>query len=401
MLEIKPIFNALRRSKAGAMMLLLQIALTTAIVSNASFIINDRIQYLQQETGYPEQEIFSFLVFTYGSDVSLAQQFEEDETLLRNIPGVISATMMSEVPLSGSGSSSTFHLTENHQDSKGTRASYTQGDETTLSTLGLQVSAGRNFNADDIIHADDNSDKVRSVIVSQDFLDDAFPEGDGLGNTIYFGSNPMTIVGVVDTMLGPWLKDTVPKNYVIMSYVNPDAYQKFVVRTKPSERDAVMKQIEDLMLGAYSKRVITGTRGMDEDKANYNASDILMMRMLVVLVVVLVLVTALGIFGLTVFNISKRTKQIGTRRALGARKSAIMRYFLVENSLICVAGLVLGSVAALYIGKALLSYYSVPELDNTYILMTAVFVMIVSVLSVVLPANKAANISPSVATRNI
>uniref|UniRef100_UPI0038F71334 hypothetical protein n=1 Tax=Streptomyces niveiscabiei TaxID=164115 RepID=UPI0038F71334 len=55
MLEIKPIFHALCRSKVGAILLLIQIAITTAIVSNAAFIIQDRIAFLNQETGYPEQ----------------------------------------------------------------------------------------------------------------------------------------------------------------------------------------------------------------------------------------------------------------------------------------------------------------------------------------------------------
>jgi len=124
MLEIKPIFNALCRSKAGALMLLIQIAITTAIVSNAAFIINDRIQYLQQDTGYPEHEIFSFSVFTYGTDVQLTQKFEENEVMLRDIPGVISATMISDVPLSGSGSASSFHLEAEPVDSKSVRAAY-------------------------------------------------------------------------------------------------------------------------------------------------------------------------------------------------------------------------------------------------------------------------------------
>ena len=69
MFEIKPIFHALCRSKVGAILLLIQIAITTAIVSNAAFIIQDRISYLSQETGYPEQDIFVFNVMMFGKDV--------------------------------------------------------------------------------------------------------------------------------------------------------------------------------------------------------------------------------------------------------------------------------------------------------------------------------------------
>jgi len=401
MLEIKPILNALRRSKAGALMLLIQIAITTAIVSNAAYIIYDRIQYLQQDTGYPEDEIFSFVATTFGSDIDLSQQFELDEDMLRSIPGVKSASMISEMPLSGSGSASSFNLTPENQNHRSVRAAYTAGDEHIIDALGVKLIEGRNFTFDDVIISQEMSEAPKVVIVSKAFLDEMFPDGDGLGNTIYMGSMSFQIVGVTEKMMGPWLKDRRSENLIVMPFANARIYQKFIVRTEPSQRAAVMRQIEERMLSAYDKRVILRSEGMDESKANYNSSDTLMLRMLIVLITVLVLITGLGIFGLTLFNINKRTKQIGTRRALGARKSAIVRYFLVENCIICIAGLTLGSVTAIYLGDVLLTQYSLPALDKSYVVMTAVFVMVVSLVSVLMPAYRASNISPSIATRSV
>ena len=99
MLDIKPIFNAIRRSKIGAVLLLLQIALTMAIVSNAAFMINDHVSYLREDTGFPEKEIFSLSVMTFGTDRSLSQQAELDETMIRSLPGVIDASLVQAVPL--------------------------------------------------------------------------------------------------------------------------------------------------------------------------------------------------------------------------------------------------------------------------------------------------------------
>lgn len=401
MLEIKPIFNALRRSKAGALMLLIQIAITTAIVSNAGFIIKDKVEYLQQDTGYPEEEIFSFSVLTYGKDIDLSQQFEEDEIMLRNIPGVIDASLFSDVPVSGSGSASSFQLDADPTDSKSARAAYLAFDEHGFNVLGVKILEGRSFTAEDVIISQDLSVVPTVGIVTKAFIDELFPDGNGFGNIIYFGPNPIKIIGVVEKMMGPWLRDSAADNVVILPMVRAGSYQHIVVRTEAAERAAILGQIEELMLAKYDKRVVVNLRGMDDAKNEYNAGDVLMMRMLIVLIVVLVLVTALGIFGLTVFNINKRTRQIGTRRALGARKSAIVSYFLVENSMICLAGLAIGSAGALLLGQALFEYYSLPELDYIYIVMTAVFVLCFSLMSVILPANRAANISPSVATRSI
>lgn len=401
MLEIKPIFNALRRSKVGAVLLLIQIAITTAIVSNAAFIINDRITYLNQDTGYPEESIFSFGVMTFGKERDISQQFEEDETMLRNMPGVIDAALFSSVPLSGSGSSTSLRLKPEPQKSRTIPTAYLFADEHALSTLGLTLAEGRNFDINEVLVTQDRSKLTEVAIVSRAFLNEAFPDGDGLGQMVYMGDAPFKIIGVVEHMKGPWLKSGASDNVVIIPFIQAQSYQQIVVRTAPEDRGDIMKQMEDKMLAAYDKRVVVNVIGLDENKAQYNASDVLMMRMLMVLIVVLVAVTALGIFGLTLFNISKRTRQIGTRRALGARKSAIIRYFLIENTMVCLAGLLIGAGLAVWLGHELISRFSVPPLSHTYVMITAAVVLIMSLLAVIFPARRAARISPSVATRSI
>lgn len=401
MLEIRPILSSLLRSKAGAIMLFIQIAITTAIVSNAAFIAKDRIDFLSQETGYPEDEIFSFITMTFDKELDIIQKFEETETMLRNIPGVKNAGLFNAVPLSGSGSASGLRLQPATEGGPDVRTAYFYADQNALDTLGVSLLEGRNFRADEVVMSANRDTFPEVIIVAKALALELFPDGDALGQTVYFGVNPMKIIGITNPMKSAWLKDSRPDNVSIMPFVSASMFQNIIVRTEPEQRTAIMRQIEDLMIKDHSKRVIIGLQGMDEEKRENNASDILMLRMLVTLIVVLVLITGLGIFGLTVFNINKRTKQIGTRRALGARKSAIVRYFLIENGIICIFGLVLGAIGAILMGQLLLENYSMPALDGLYVFMTALFVFIVSLLSVVMPATKAANISPSIATRSI
>ncbi|NHH87485.1 FtsX-like permease family protein [Pseudoalteromonas sp. MB47] len=401
MLEIKPIFHALCRSKVGAILLLIQIAITTAIVSNAAFIIQDRISYLSQETGYPEQDIFVFNVMMFGKDVSPSQQYELDEAMLRQIPGVVDAAYSSNTPLSGSGSSSDFSLKPAPEESKSARSSYMFIDEHGINTYGVKLIAGRNYTEDEVIVTDNYDELSKVTVVTKTLLDELFPDGNGLGQTVYFGDIPMKVIGVVELMKGPWLKDSRPDNVALLPFIKPGTNARFVVRTEPGQRQSVMNRVEEAMLKNYNKRVISRIRGLDDDKESYMAEDTLMMRMLIVLITILVLVTALGIFGLTLFNISKRTKQIGTRRALGARKSAIISYFLVENAMICIVGLVIGVIAAVYLGQLLMQHFSIAQLDISYVIATALAVFVMSLLAVLAPAKRAANISPSIATRTI
>lgn len=402
MLEIKPIINALLRSKVGAMLLLIQIAITTAIVSNAAFIISDRIDYLNQPTGYEEENMFKFNVMTFGTDVDLIQQIELDEERLRKIPGVVDAVHISAIPLSGGGSSTSYRLKPVPEKAKSVNASYFETDEHGLNTLGVELVAGRNFTQEEVVINRDFTIYPNVALATKALMDELFPNGDGLGKTIYTGDKPLTIVGIIGMMKGPWLKIEERKDKsVIIPMLDPNKLHQFLVRTEPGRRAEVMKQIEGIMHESYAKRVIQDLTGIDEKKADYVAEDLLMMRMLVILISVLVLVTALGIFGLTLFNINKRTKQIGTRRALGARKSAIINYFVVENSLICLAGLVLGVCGAVFLGQQLMEHYSVPALSYWYVALTAVAVFVMSLLAVIGPAKRAANIAPSIATRTI
>lgn len=398
-LEIKPIFHALWRSKVGALLLLIQIVITTAIVSNAAFIIQDKITYLNQATGYPEQDIFSFEVMAFDNNIN--QQFELDEAMLRKIPGVIDAAMTSSVPLSGGGSASSFRLLPPTEKGLSVRTAYFYVDEHGLNTYGVKLIAGRNFREDEVIVTDNNNTFAKVTIVTKALLNELFPKGDGLGKTIYFGDIQLTIIGVVEKMKSPWLKDSKPDNVALIPFINANSFVQFMVHTEPNQRNSVMKQIEDLMLKANNKRVILEIIGLDKKKSDYVAQDRLMMRMLMVLITILVLVTALGIFGLTLFNISKRTKQIGTRRALGARKSAIINYFLVENAMISSLGLLIGIIAAILLGQLLMEYFSIAELELSYVIVTAIGIFIMSLLAVLIPARRAANISPSIATRTI
>ncbi|MBQ4811231.1 FtsX-like permease family protein [Pseudoalteromonas luteoviolacea] len=400
MSEIKPILNTLMRSKAGALLLILQIAITLAIVSNAISIVSDRVDKLREDTGYDEQGIIAFTVLTYNRNIDRAKQFKEDMAKLKEIDGVIEAMTVSSIPLSSSGGSWIVSDTPDEMLGKRVDSGYIQANYKVLSALGLSLSEGRDFEAQDESEGGDG--QFPSVtIVSRAVANKLFGEGKGLNEFIYSGDNMMKIVGIVETMKSQWPDSKMGDNVMLIPRERSSMYQRVIVKTEPSKRSKIMKLIEPLLLENERQRVIIGIKGLDEAKAQTYQRDTLMIRMLVALIVFLAIITALGIFGLTHFNISKRTKQIGTRRALGARKSAIFSYFLIENALVTVFGLVVGALAALYLGGQLMALYNIPALDWSMVFYTALTMLAMSLLSVYQPAKRAANISPSIATRSI
>jgi putative ABC transport system permease protein len=113
------------------------------------------------------------------------------------------------------------------------------------------------------------------------------------------------------------------------------------------------------------------------------------------------LVTIVGIVGLAAFTVATRTKQLGTRRAIGATKFHILRYFLVENWLITSAGALAGCALALGVGFRLSTMYRMPRLPLLYLVGGVVVLWLVGLSAVWIPARRAAAVSPAVATRTV
>ncbi|MGH8258060.1 MAG: ABC transporter permease, partial [Steroidobacteraceae bacterium] len=122
---------------------------------------------------------------------------------------------------------------------------------------------------------------------------------------------------------------------------------------------------------------------------------------LVTVTVLVVAVACFGIFGLATYNVNTRTKQIGTRRAIGARRGDIIRYFMIENGAITTAGFVLGCVLALGVGYWLSMHYQLPRLDLYYLVGGILALWGIGQLAVVQPARRAAAVPPATATRTL
>jgi putative ABC transport system permease protein len=126
-----------------------------------------------------------------------------------------------------------------------------------------------------------------------------------------------------------------------------------------------------------------------------------MMWLLVAVCIALLVVTALGIVGLASFWVQQRTKQIGVRRALGATRGQILRYFQTENFLLATLGIVIGMMLAYGINQLLMGKYELPRLPAIYLPIGAVVLWLLGQLAVFGPARRASAVPPAVATRTV
>ena len=112
-------------------------------------------------------------------------------------------------------------------------------------------------------------------------------------------------------------------------------------------------------------------------------------------------ITGFGIVGLASFSVTRRTRQIGVRRALGATRSAILRYFMIENFIVSSVGIIVGGIFAVALNIMMVQAFSLTPLAWYVVPIAMIILLIVGQAAVAGPARRASNISPAIATRSI
>ncbi|GAA0718610.1 ABC transporter permease [Dokdonella soli] len=405
-MELRPILSALMRSKVSMILIGLQVALTLAIVCNALFIIGQRLDRMHRPSGMNETDTFWFGSngFGQGYDVKAVQQ--SDLALLRQMPGVADATSTNSVPMSGGGWGTGVNL-QPKQKTQTARTTLYMVDAHALDTFGFNLVAGRNFKPEEI-ESHTQSERLQSaaVIMSKALADKLFPNGDALGKQIYLDddSPASTIVGIVERAQQPWVwadNDSIENATLVPTYLPYGNSTRYLVRTEPGRRDEVMKAVEQKMSEANPSRIIGKLRSIEQVRREAYAGDRAMAIILGAVIFALLGVTALGIVGMASFWVAQRTKQIGTRRALGATKFDILRYFQTENFIITTMGLIAGGILAYAFSLWLMQNYQSPRLPWYYVPIGFLCLWALGQLAVLGPALRASRVPPAVATRSV
>ena len=403
-MEIRPILSALMRSKVAMILIGLQVALTLAIVCNALFIISERLAHMARPSGMNEADTFWFGSNGFGQDFNVKVVQQSDLAVLRRLPGVVDAAPTNSVPMSDGGWGTGLSLAPRQKKSTADTTIYLVDDHA-ISTFGTHLIAGRNFKPEEI-ESHDFGDRLlpKVAILSKALADKMFPDGDPIGKQVYFDQDPptTTIIGDVDRLQEPWISSDDIENAafvpVFMPYGNSTRY---LVRTEPGRRDEVMKQVEQKMTEANPSRIIGKVKSIEQVRSEAYAEDRAMAIILSVVIFCLLTITALGIVGMASFWVAQRTKQIGTRRALGATKFDILRYFQTENFIITTMGLVGGGILTYAFSIYLMKAYNAPRLPWYYVPVGFVCLWILGQVAVLGPALRASRVSPAIATRSV
>jgi putative ABC transport system permease protein len=410
-MDILPILSTLRRHKLTAWLLVLEIALTCAIVCNAVFLIGQRLQHMDMPSGIAEHQLVQIQLGYIGNTPDAKAQTQTDLASLRLIPGVKHVALTRYLPFSLDGSSSTGLKLDPQQQEYTLEAAQYLG-QNLLPTLGARLVAGRNFEPGEYVDFDtvvaalnhgDLKGLPQTMIITHAIAERLWPGQEALGKTLYVGNGiPFRVIGVVAVVGRPHSMQMGVQysTYWPIRMTSADG-ASYVIRCAPRDREAVLKAAVAKLKQLNPNRVVLKARTYDEARREFFANDRAMAGMLVGVIAALLIVTALGIVGLASFWVSQRRRMIGVRRALGATRGDILRYFQTENFLLATIGIALGMVLAYGINLLLMLHYELPRLPAIYFPVGAIALWVIGQLAVLGPALRAAAVPPVVATRSV
>ena len=408
-MEFRPILSTLMRHKIAATLIVLEIALSCAIICNALFLIGERLDRMNMPSGIAENELVRIQAASMrqlsGDDVLNASISREYLDVLRKVPGVKQAGIANQIPFGGSSSNGGVRLSSDQQQNT-LNATVYQDEGNLLETFGLRLVSGRDFTADEyqdmaVLEKSGEQARIPGAIINRSMAEKLFPGQNPLGKTFYsWGESPTAIVGVIEDLARPNSVGDGPYAMIfpIREY-EPGLH--YILRTEPARRAEVLQAALAALKKTDPNLLLINEDTFDEIRADFFEQDRSMAWMLLLVIAALLLVTALGIVGLASFWVQQRTKQIGVRRALGATRGQILRYFQAENFLLASAGIVLGMLMAYGINQLLMAKYELPRLPLFYLPVGAVALWLLGQFAVYWPARRAASVSPAIATRSV
>jgi len=392
--------------KLRQVMIVGELAISLMLVCGAGLLIRSLWHLQNVDTGFNTQNIVSArLWLPEGRYAEIAQQnqfFSELEQQLAHQPGVQSAALVTEMPLSGNHIPHNFVIAGRPPVAVGTEPEAETNLVSTgyFSTLQIPLLQGRFFNDAD------RGDAPLAAIVNEAMVRRYFDKDNPLGAQLYFARDEkrahFTIVGVVADAkeYGPD-QDAEPAIYMpILQKQEPwRRWAAIVVRT--NESPLAMGQTLKKAVWTVNPQIPVNKVGpltdlLTDSLAPRRFNTIL----LVIFAATALLLAVVGVYGVISYTVTQRTQEIGVRIALGASTMNVFWMVLKQGLGMIAMGIVLGVAGSFAAGQALVSLlFGVGARDLLTFTVTATLLAIVALLATYIPARRATKVDPMVALR--
>jgi putative ABC transport system permease protein len=409
------IASSLRRNPFMPLLVIVQVAIACAILCNAFFLLSERLAPMLVPSGIAAGRVIEVDEIVANGRSWKRAEIEAGTQALRSIPGVEKVAPAMGIPLSTS-----MRASMQLEAGAGPKVSADgfMGQDM-LDALGLKLVEGRDFLPGDYQDFDmgsignDNRHTLQPIIITLALAHKLFTSGNALGQSL---RNPDSkdgrsyqVVGIVRHLLRYQLDNAsdgrAEDSVLVPMRIVGTPVLSYVVRTQASQRVRVLKAVPGALAKQFGGDLMPGitisANTFESLRNNVFSSWRAAVWLLGTVCLVAAVVTAIGVTGLMGYWVQQRTRQVGVRRALGARRRDILQYFLAENMLIIGIGVLLGMLAAFAINLYLVRHYELARLPWSYLPIGAVTLWLLGQLAVLGPALVAAAVPPAVAARSV
>lgn len=387
-------------------LLVTQVSISVVLLVGAGLFLSTLNNLRNVELGFDPQNLLFIRVDTDGAGITDERRFQflrEGMERLQTTSGVRLATVSRPTLLSGSTNSTGLFL-QGHTYPGGRAAYESDRDDVNhvvvapsyFDTMGIPLVAGRSFT-----DRDDKRAPAVAVIneaAARKFFPNENPIGRRVGRSPEDSGN-IEIVGVLrDARYNSLREPAPPTLYLPYLQTDPDDLV-FTVRTAVDPA-SVMSAVREVMSAVDPGiPIVTIETQVSQIERRY-AQERVLAQAYVLFGAIALFVAAIGLFGLMSFNVSRRTREIGIRMAMGAQRDAVLGLVVRETMLLVVAGMAIGVAMALGAGRLVSSQlFGIEPTDGTVLLLAVMTLIVASAAAGYLPARRATRVDPMVALR--
>ena len=389
-----------RKFSARDVVVAAQLALCVVLLVGAGLLTRTLLALRKVDTGFDVTHVitaeFRLPHAKYGTDPQILQFDERALAALRQVPGVQSAAFVMAVPLSGNFGSTTYEVEGQPAPTPRPVALQNSASPGFFKTLSMPIRAGRDFDDHDRLGA------PLVAIVSASLARNAWGTQDPIGRRVHTLTPPdqwLTVVGVVDDIKQRALDDDMSGMIWQPVAQTPDIFHSVVARTT-GDPDALSKQLRGAIWSVDKDQPVWRVRSLQFMVERDLAPHTFALTITGIFALIAVLLAIVGVYGVMSYLLALRTREIGIRVALGARRAQVERLVLGRSARVVGVAIVAGLAGAAMLSRVMSSQlYGVSTGDVLTFTVAPLLLLAVAMLASWIPARRAAKVDPVTALR--
>jgi predicted permease len=380
-----------------------QVALALVLLGTAATLVRGFGEIMQGEPGFRRDHLLmaslDTSVLRYSDDQ--AKRFYRDLVeRARTLPGARSASLTFSIPM-GANFAGFQYMPEGQAWPKDKDAPRTFGntvDEHYFSTLRVPVVKGRAFTVTD------SPDAPKVVIVNEHLAEKLWPGQDPLGKRLRLDGPDeplLEVVGVARTHKYIWVGEA-PSDHLYLPFAQAPRQRMTLLVETTGDGSTLVQPVRELVASIDPDMPLFGVRSMEDFYAKrIEGVPGLIVETVGSLGLVGVVLALVGLYGLVAYSVSRRTREIGVRMALGARRAEVLRMVLRQGMVLAGIGIGVGFAGSLMVSRFLSSIIEgIPPVEKIGLLVPPILLLAASGLATLGPAWKAARVDPLGALRS-